>query len=320
MDHSITNTKIHGSLESESHHKSKIVHSDIKDEKIFLSLTSLHRDEFDSLSKYFEAAWNEFDEERRSDNIGKGGRYPILFSAQDKLFFILFYLKNYPLQEAIGFLFGIGQPQANFWIHTLSHVLSQALKSAKCLPARISSDLLGKLEEDGIQDVGIDATERRIQRPMDDEEQKKYYSGKKKTHTVKNVIIIGNLDREIKYLSDTVEGKKHDKKIADEAELVFPEGSNIFQDSGFQGYHPEGTNIFQPVKKQKGCELSNEDKESNRLISRIRVVVENVIAGIKRLHIVKDVFRNTKDCFDDLVMILACGLHNFRNMLRHKLC
>ncbi|CAK0780213.1 hypothetical protein CCP4SC76_7270008 [Gammaproteobacteria bacterium] len=45
-----------------------------------------------------------------------------------------------------------------------------------------------------------------------------------------------------------------------------------------------------------------------------------MIAGIKRLHIVKDVYRNTKDCFDDLVMLLACGLHNFRNMFRHKLC
>ncbi|CAK0755814.1 hypothetical protein CCP4SC76_2690003 [Gammaproteobacteria bacterium] len=123
MENSSTNTKISGNLESEAPNKPKLAHSDIKDEKIFLSLTSLHRDEFDSLTKHFEAAWNEFDEERRSDNLGKGGRYPILFSVQDKLFFILFYLKNYPLKETIGYLFGIGQPQANYWIHTLSSTL-----------------------------------------------------------------------------------------------------------------------------------------------------------------------------------------------------
>ena len=42
----------------------------------------------------------------------------------------------------------------------------------------------------------------------------------------------------------------------------------------------------------------------------MRIVVEHVICGVKRCRIVKDVFRNTKDKFDDLVMEIACGLHN----------
>ena len=69
---------------------------------------------------------------------------------------------------------------------------------------------------------------------------------------------------------------------------------------------------MQPKKKPKGGELTEEEKESNKLISRVRIVVEHIIAGIKRLHIVKDVFRNIKEGYDDLVMRLACGLHNFR--------
>ena len=55
----------------------------------------------------------------------------------------------------------------------------------------------------------------------------------------------------------------------------------------------------------------------NTIISRVRIIVEHVIAGIKRFRIVKDVYRNTKQNFDDLVMEIACGLHNFRQSLRH---
>ena len=284
--------------------------------ELLLSATGLHNNEFHDLCNYFERSWNKYDSDRRAENNGHGGRPPALFTIQDKLLFILFYLKSYQLQEILGYLFGISQSQANHWIHVLSNVLKEALSSADCLPARVSSELLEKLNIEGKQDIVIDGTERRIQRPADNDEQKKYYSGKKKTHTVKNIIIVGESDREIKYLSDTVEGKKHDKKVADEAELEFPKDTTIIQDTGFQGYHPEGTTISQPKKKPRGGELTKEDKESNTLISRIRVVVENVISGIKRLHIVKDVFRNTKEGFDDLVMFLACGLHNFRN--RHR--
>ena len=47
-------------------------------------------------------------------------------------------------------------------------------------------------------------------------------------------------------------------------------------------------------------------------MSRIRIKVEHAISGIKRSRIVKDVLRNTKDNFSDLVMVIACGLHNLR--------
>ena len=47
-------------------------------------------------------------------------------------------------------------------------------------------------------------------------------------------------------------------------------------------------------------------------MSRIRVKVEHAISGIKHSRIVKDILRNTKDYFSDLVMLVACGLHNFR--------
>ena len=62
-----------------------------------------------------------------------------------------------------------------------------------------------------------------------------------------------------------------------------------------------------------------EDTFLNHLISSARVVVENVIAGVKRCRMVKDVFRLTTEGISDLVMEIACGLHNLRVSCRHPL-
>jgi hypothetical protein len=92
----------------------------------------------------------------------------------------------------------------------------------------------------------------------------------------------------------------------------YPKDIGVYQDTGFQGYAPDGVKTFQPQKKPKGKELTPEQKEHNRLISSIRIVIEHIISGIKRCRIVKDIFRNTKEKYDDLVMEIACGLHHFR--------
>ena len=64
--------------------------------------------------------------------------------------------------------------------------------------------------------------------------------------------------------------------------------------------------------------MTEKEKENNRKLSKVRVKVEHAISGIKRSRTVKDILRNTKDGFSDLVMALACGLHNFRVDHRKK--
>jgi hypothetical protein len=58
----------------------------------------------------------------------------------------------------------------------------------------------------------------------------------------------------VNYLSQTYEGKRHDKKIADEENPTYPEDIGVYQDTGFQGYAPDGVKTFQPQKKPKGKE------------------------------------------------------------------
>jgi len=296
----------------------------------FRSFTGFDLEEFQILLAAFTTAWegyaqeNHLPPEMRQRGYG-GGRKARLGTCQEKLLFILVYFKTYPLQEVLAFHFDMSQGQACQWIRILSEVLRLALGELGHLPERNPQKVKELLEtymdessehETEMENFGIDGTERRCQRPKDQEKQKRFYSGKKKTHTVKNNLIVTLGKRRVEYLGDTWEGKKHDKKICDDEGHEFPEGSTLYKDTGYQGYEPAGVHTRQPKKKPRGRELTQEEKEQNSLISSVRIVVEHVICGVKRCRIVKDVFRNTRDKFADLVMEIACGLHNFRTAYR----
>ncbi len=137
-------------------------------ESTFRAMTSLDRDEFEDLCIFFREAWNE-QAEKEGRDPSKGGRKPKLDNMEDRLFFILFYLKTYPLQEVLGHLFGLSQGQANIWVHKLSLVLKKALNRNGCMPTRLPEQMLARLEEEASQDLGIDGTERRINRPEEEE-------------------------------------------------------------------------------------------------------------------------------------------------------
>lgn len=133
----------------------------------------------------------------------------------------------------------------------------------------------------------------------------------KKTHNVKNNVLCSS-EKRILWLSYTYQGHVHDKTICDEQPLHLPSGITLWQDTGFLGHKPEHVQVKMPIKKPKGKELTDEQKASNKAISSFRILVEHAIGGVKKCRIVKDRFRCHKSGFDDLVMLLACGLHNLR--------
>ena len=200
------------------------------------------------------------------------------------------------------------------------------VEEAVVLPKRQLSNLEELFESfPELKDFFMDVTERPIQRHKDNDEQKNNYSGKKKRHTKKNTVIT-NEDKEILYLGPTVEGKKHDYGTFKEefppsvtlsecpsCEDLPQDGPRIWVDLGYKGIEKDylGLNILIPWKKPKGGELTGEEKDINKGISSIRVLVENAIAGIKRFKIVTDIFRNKVDGFADKVITVACGLWNY---------
>jgi hypothetical protein len=301
-----------------------LTYTSLKDKpKEFLSATGLSDAEFQRLLPVFAGllqaahAQQTMEGQPRQRQPG-GGRSGSLRLPADKLLFILVYQKTYPLQTMQGLQFGLSQAQSHYWIQRLLPFLQRTLTELGLEPARDAQQLS---HSESLQqtpaDLLLDGTERRIQRPQDAEEQTAHYSGKKKTHTDKNLVLVNASTDQVIYLGPTTEGKTHDKKAADEAAIVYPRGSSLGKDTGFQGYEPPGVVTFQPKKKPTGQPRAESDKLLNRILSGVRIAVEHVIAGVKRCRIVKDTLRNTKQGFSDLVMEVACGLHNLRTAARH---
>jgi hypothetical protein len=286
---------------------------------VLQSLTGLNPPEFEELLKSFDVAWQEYIQQEYKDKPRArrygGGRRAQLASSADKLLFILVYFRLYPTQVVQGFLFEMGQTQAWEWVHKLSRILNQALGYEKQLPEREPARLETVLRQCPSLEFMIDGTERPMNRPQDPQQQQDYYSGKKKRHSVKNNVITERGGKVV-FVSDTYCGSVHDKAICDGEEYQFPEGSTLWQDTGFQGFAPPGVRLRQPKKKPRNQPLSDADKQGNQEISSERVEIEHQIGGIKRCNIVMHKFRNRTDYFVDDVMETACGLHNFR--LTHR--
>src|SRR5712692_7231945 len=119
-----------------------------------------------------------------------------------------------------GLQFHLSQPQANYWIHCLLPVLQRALAALDVAPERDASRVAtSPLTLEGAPHLALDGTERRRQRPIDPSQQQEHDSGKKKTHTDKNLLLVNEHTDKVVYLGPTVAGKKHDKKAADEGEI-----------------------------------------------------------------------------------------------------
>ena len=93
------------------------------------------------------------------------------------------------------------------------------------------------------------------------------------------------------YPGPTSPGSVHDKKLADESALTYPEGALLIGDSAFQGYQPAGITTWTPRKKSRKRELLEGEKKRNRFLSGLRVGVEHVICGVKRCRVLADTFR-----------------------------
>jgi hypothetical protein len=207
----------------------------------FLATTSLYVEEFDVLLPYFVSEWYKFyrqyktnGERRKAPNSNPMKDTKTLPTVEDKLFFILSYLKNNTLQNFHGISFGMSQGKASRWIKILKETLEVALSKMGVLPNREGQALASIIEDLGIKTVLQDATERGIQRNKDQGVQEDEFSGKAHDHNIKNHIV-STKDQEVIFLGYTCSGSVSDKKIVDEAELTFPKGIYLMDDRGYQG-------------------------------------------------------------------------------------
>jgi hypothetical protein len=288
----------------------------------FLSLTGLKADEFDYLLGLFTPLWQSyhryFDLKGQRRKLAKftASSNSSLPLEEDKLFFILCFLKNNGLQTFTGFAFGLSQSKTSQWIKVLLPLLEKSLKQARQLPARSQEQLQASLAKAQQSVFFLAATEHALPRSTDKDNQEDDYSGKSHQHATKNTLLTDEKTR-VLFLSQSFEGHYHDKTMLAEEPIQLPSGSILFQELGYLGHRPEGIVLAMPERKPRNKPLSDIHKAINQLINSFRVSVQHAIAGVKRLRIVKDTLRLKGYEVRDQVMLLAWGLHNLRLTFRH---
>lgn len=287
----------------------------IKDDRQLKAVIGMGKEEFEALLPAFAQAWHielKLMNPNRIRKIG-GGKKGALKTMEDKLFAVLLYLKTYPTFDVLGFLTDRERTRACRSTHFLLSVLERALGKKLVLPKRkIMSveEFFEKFPE--TKDVFLDGTERPVQRPKDAKKRKKLYSGKKKHFTRKTIVVVDE-NKRILILTQTKSGRRHDKRLLDKSGLpnVIPGNVAIFADTGLQGIQTDHPNTLIPKKATKNHPLTEEDKQNNRIISGLRIVVEHAIGGMKRFKAAADIYRNRIPNTDDLFHLLCAGLWNF---------
>jgi len=290
------------------------IHKAFKNERLLKALTGVSKAEFDELLPTFEQCLGQDLRARSAATERKfgGGAKGRLPDTASKLFFVLMYLKTYPTFDFLGFIVGFDKSRASRNTHFLLGTLEKALGRKLLLPKRqirSMDEFLERFPE--AKDLFVDGAERPVQRPRKHKQQRKLYSGKKKAHTKKTVIVTDEKKR-IVLAIPTKSGRRHDKRLADKQALFerIPETVTLWTDTGFQGIQKQHHNSMVPTKGTKRNPLTYEQKQENKLMSSLRVVVEHAIGGAKRFKAFADIYRNKKACLEDRLMLLACGLWN----------
>lgn len=219
-----------------------------------------------------------------------------LRSIKDLICYTLIVLKSGITFDFAGYLVKFDRSRAHRQFTQGIQLLHYTLDEENYLPTRFfESPLDFDQYFDKEQVLIIDATEQRLQRPQDQEYQKEAYSGKKKTHTIKSMII-STLDRRIHYVSRAYVGSTHDYSLLkaefDPTDNWFS-GYQVRVDLGYIGFEKDYplAIAFVPKKKPHKAELTEEQKLMNRQLAKERIYVEHTIGGMKRYDILSNTAR-----------------------------
>lgn len=273
----------------------------------FRQLTGITPTAFDQLLAELEPRYLRADTKRktrrpRQRKPGAGRKFTL--PLMDRLLLLLIYYRTYTTHAFLGFLFGVDDSSVGRNINPLQPLLAGIFR----IPERRV-----ELEPDEIRELFFDATEQAIPRPT--RRQKRYYSGKKKRHTLKHQVVVvrkrkrpgrGGQPRRVRIaaVSGVFPGPTHDKKVYDATAVVCPPGVPRTGDTAYLG-----TGLRTPTRCPPKGQLTARQKAGNRRVSRRRIVVEHGIGKMKVWRIASERYRNPR-CRHTLVIKNIAGLHN----------
>jgi len=238
---------------------------------------------------------------------GGGGRKPKL-SVKEQIILTLVYLRQMTTFQLLGIQFGVSESTANdtfnYWLPILRELLPCSLiEQVK----KNVSDLMVVQEILTEYELIVDSYEQVRERPGDNEEQEKYFSGKKSNHTFKSQIIIMPDGRDIVDVVAGEPGPKSDITMFRENRDNFDPKQSFKGDLGYIGEDLIDT----PIKKPRNKELTTDQKKSNKEFSSKRIFVEHRIRSVKIFRVVQDRFRLNPKKYEQVILTI-CGLVRLR--------
>jgi hypothetical protein len=252
---------------------------------------------------------------RKRPYLDKDGR-PREVTPLHKLLMTMLYLRHNVSHEVVGALFGFSADASEDAFADVLPILRDLFPKEKWEAEKRHCGADSKWKPEEIDRLIIDSFETPLRRPSLNARQKRIYSGKKRQHTLKTQVVSdgkgGVLDVEAGH-----RGPKADLKLYEESKLKerLPEALRDKPILGDKAYadqkHPE---ITTPTKKPKGGELTPEQKERNREISKERVHVEHDIRRLKGFRILRDQYRMATGIFPTVASAIV-GLIHFSHCL-----
>ncbi|WP_347242570.1 transposase family protein [Nostoc sp. FACHB-888] len=227
---------------------------------------------------------------------------------KEQIILTLVYLRHLTTFQLLGIQFGVSESTANdtfnYWLPNLGELLPSSLLGQIKKNASDYEQVIEMLTE---YELIVDSYEQVRERPRDNKEQKKYFSGKKSNHTFKSQIIILPNGSDIVDIVAGEPGPKSDITIFREYRSEFDPKQRFKGDKAYVGEDL----ITTPIKKPKNRELTTEQKEQNKVLSAKRIFVEHRIRSVKIFRVVQDRFRLNAKKYQQVILTI-CGLVRLR--------
>jgi hypothetical protein len=290
---------------------------------VFRSMTGLTVAAFDQLLPQLRAAFAA-DHRRRLDRPGRqravGGGDDFDLGVDDQFLLTVVWLRHYPTQECLGYLFGVSDSTALRAIRRCLPLLEQSGRDSMRLPdpgRGHRRDLPALLQETPALAVIVDTFEQRTQRPT--RRQRAYYSGKKKAHTLKSQVAVDE-DGRVVDVAESRPGRWADLKVFKRSGLVgklIRAKVGALGDLGYVGIDGLSPKLAgaTPRRKPRGQERPAADRRYNRAFARRRIRVEHGINRLRRYQALSQVDRHHRRQHTARVRAVA-GLVN--RMLDHR--
>ncbi|BDI20809.1 hypothetical protein ANSO36C_66110 (plasmid) [Nostoc cf. commune SO-36] len=238
---------------------------------------------------------------------GGGGRKPKL-PIPEQIILTLVYLRHLTTFQLLGIQFDVSESTANnifnYWLPILRELLPSSLIE-QVKKNESDYEILKEVLTD--YELIIDSYEQVRERPGDNKEQEKYFSGKAHKHTFKTQIIILPDARDIVDVVAGEPGPKSDITMFRENRDSFAPKQSFKGDLGYLGEDLIDT----PIKTPRNGELTTGQKKENKEFSSKRVFVEHRIRSVKIFRVVQDRFRLKPKKYEQVILTI-CGLVRLR--------